>query len=181
MGNESISVLDILRMVGGLLMLNAFFSWWFTSTSTWGYTGKLIDPAYIKFRLTNNYVNLTLDELAKYDGSDPNLPIYLAINGLVYDVSRSRNVYGPKGAYHKLSGRDAARVFVTGCLMIPEQYTYDLRGLDVKEVENDIRSWQNFYRNNKKYWYTGIVNHVPLTGEPPAPCEHVKFLGSHSK
>lgn len=178
MRHETISTLDILRIIGGLLIFNAFFSWWFTSTGTWGYTGKLVDPAYLKFRLTNSYVNLTLEELAKYDGSSPNLPIYVAINGLVYDVSSSRNIYGPKGAYHKLSGKDAARVLVTGCLMIPEQYTYDLRGLDPIKAEKDIKSWQNYYANKNKYWYTGVVQHEPFTGEPPAPCDHVKFPGT---
>lgn len=178
MANATISILDVLRILGGLLAFNAFFSWWFTSTSTWGYTGRLIDPSYIKFRLTNNYVNLTIDELARHDGTDPKLPIYLAINGLVYDVSSSRKIYGPKGAYHKLSGKDAARVFVTGCLMIPEEYTYDLRGLNPDEVYSGILGWDNFFRKNNRYWYTGIVRHDLITGDPPAPCEHIKFPGS---
>jgi hypothetical protein len=29
----------------------------------------------------------THTELAKYDGADPNLPVYLAIGGMVFDVT----------------------------------------------------------------------------------------------
>jgi predicted heme/steroid binding protein len=52
----------------------------------------------------------TLDELAQYDGSRPNEPIYVAIKGVVFDVSRKREVYGPGGSYHVFSGRDASKV-----------------------------------------------------------------------
>ena len=65
---DAFTLIDIVRVVGGLLFLNAFFSWWFTSTSTWGYNGKWINTQYLKHRLTNNYVNLTIDELALYNG-----------------------------------------------------------------------------------------------------------------
>lgn len=33
-------------------------------------------------------------ELLKYDGSDPTLPIYLAIDEIVYDVSANPRMYG---------------------------------------------------------------------------------------
>ncbi len=34
------------------------------------------------------------EELAKYDGSDENLPVYVGFNGKVYDVSSKRRIYG---------------------------------------------------------------------------------------
>lgn len=57
----------------------------------------------------------TDEELKAYDGSDPDKPILLAINGTVYDVSNGRRHYGPGGSYHFFSGADASRAFVTNC------------------------------------------------------------------
>lgn len=51
----------------------------------------------------------TAEELKKYDGHDPTSPIYLAIKGVIYDVTASEGFYGPDGAYGVFSGRDAAR------------------------------------------------------------------------
>lgn len=48
-------------------------------------------------------------ELAAFDGSDPNKPIYLAMNGFVYDVSAGRQFYEPNGVYHFLAGRDSSK------------------------------------------------------------------------
>lgn len=166
--------LDVLRILGGVLFLNATASWWFTSTSTWGYKGKWIDPRFLKHIISRD-VNLSLEELALYNGSDPALPIYIAINGSVYDVSRSPQIYGPKGPYKFFSGKDAARAFVTGCFQTPEEFTYDLRGLDPEEAEHDLRSWKDYF--DTKYWYTGTVQHVPITGAPPQPCQHNKYPG----
>ena len=45
----------------------------------------------------------------------------------------------------RINGKDAARVYVTGCFNKKDEYTYDLRGLDETEAENDIQSWQQFF------------------------------------
>ena len=37
----------------------------------------------------------TLDELRAYNGATAKDPIYMAVRGRVYDVSRGRNFYGP--------------------------------------------------------------------------------------
>lgn len=50
---------------------------------------------------------LTVDELKEYDGTDVTLPIYLALDGLVYDVSAGQEFYAPGGAYHYLAGKDS--------------------------------------------------------------------------
>lgn len=172
---DSFTLVDILRFISGLLLLNAFASWWFTSSSTWGYNGKWINPRYLSHIVTGNMVNLTLDELASYKGEDPNLPIYIAINGSVYDVTCAPEIYGPKGPYRFFSGRDSARAFVTGCFQNPEEFTYDLRGLDLEEAATDIRNWQRYFEKSSRYWYVGSVEHEPLAGEPPAPCKHNKY------
>jgi hypothetical protein len=42
----------------------------------------------------------TPDELSQYDGSDRAKPIYIALDGDVWDVSSSARLYGPGGSYH---------------------------------------------------------------------------------
>ena len=50
-------------------------------------------------------------ELAAYDGTaeDEQGPILLAADGLVFNVYKGRNFYGPGGEYHLFAGRDATR------------------------------------------------------------------------
>lgn len=56
------------------------------------------------------------------------MPIYVALNGTIYDVSASPEFYGPGGSYHFFAGQDATRAFVTGCFT--EDLTGDLRGVE---------------------------------------------------
>lgn len=51
----------------------------------------------------------TSKELAKYNGVDPKLPIYLALDGFIYDVSKGKEFYRVGGPYHDLAGRDASK------------------------------------------------------------------------
>lgn len=52
----------------------------------------------------------TPEALGKYDGTDPNLPIYLALDGDVYDISRGGDYYRIGGPYHYLAGRDCSDI-----------------------------------------------------------------------
>ncbi len=85
---------------------------------------------------------MTVEELAEFDGRNASRPLYLAINGTIYDVSSNRRVYGPGGGYQHFAGADAARSFVTGCFA--EDRTADLRGaeemyLPLDDPEADAR------------------------------------------
>jgi len=51
---------------------------------------------------------MTEQELSKYNGNDPNLPIYIGLNGLVYDVTEGRSYYDSNGTYHYLAGKDSS-------------------------------------------------------------------------
>lgn len=176
--DRGLSLLDIIRILGGFLLLNALASWYFTATTTWGYRGKWLNYRYVRLRLQQGDLNFTLEELAAYDGHDPSKPIYVAVNGSVYDVSSASRIYGQGGSYNRLAGKDAARVYVTGCFGIAEQYTHDLRGLDPDEAHRDIKKWQRFYESNSNYWLAGHVTHPPLKNDPPEPCQHVKYPGT---
>jgi len=142
---------------------------------------------------------LTPEQLALFDGADPRKPIYLAINGTIFDVSEGRHTYGPGGSYEVFAGRDATRAFVTGCFL--EDRTGDLRGAEEiyipiddpdeeitsgakkvraekerrdakKRVLQEVAKWESFYRKHKKYFEVGkLIGVGEYTGAPPKLCE----------
>lgn len=171
------TTLDTLRVIGGLLLANGLLSWWFTGSPTWGYNGKWADTRYLRYRAFGLPVHLTLGELAKFDGSTPGSPIYVSINGSIYDVTSSARIYGPGGPYHAFSGKDSARAFVTGCYEKEDELTHDLRGLDEEEIEEQLGGWIRFFSNNPRYWLVGTVDLPVPTGDIPSPCEHQRYPG----
>jgi predicted heme/steroid binding protein len=52
----------------------------------------------------------TYEELAQFDGKNPDLPIYVALTGVIYDVSESRDLYKEGKGYHIFAGKDASQV-----------------------------------------------------------------------
>lgn len=83
----------------------------------------------------NSAVLLDDAQLQAYDGSDPSKPIYVALDGIIYDVTPGARFYGPGGSYHVLAGKDAARSYVTGCF---EDDNSDLRGAEWTFVPKDV-------------------------------------------
>lgn len=129
---------------------------------------------------------LTLEELAQYNGKDETKPLYIAINGTIFDVSSNRRTYGPGGSYQYFAGADAARSFVTGCFQTDQ--TADMRGVEemflplddpevdrhwttaqlaqLKEQELDdarrrvheaLAHWVGFFENSGRYQKVGYV------------------------
>lgn len=63
--------------------------------------------------------NFTLSQLLHFDGkkdekTNQNRPIYLSLNGIVFDVSKGRDFYGPGGPYEKV--RHLGSRFPVQCL-----------------------------------------------------------------
>jgi predicted heme/steroid binding protein len=133
-----ITPLDVLRTLTGLLLLNSALSYFLTGTSfLWGHPR----PWYLRPHRIAHYLRgpllLTDAQLSLYNGSDPALPILLAINGTIYDVSAGARTYGPGGGYSFFSGKDGARAFVTGCFGEEGELCWDLRGVEGMYVPID--------------------------------------------
>ena len=171
------SVTDVFRILGGLLLLNSVLSWWFTSSTTWGYEGRYLDTQYYKFQYNTfpkGQIELTIDELMLYNGSDPGLPIYIAIYHKIYDVSASRSLYtAPLGRYLMMAGKESARMLATACIGKNDELTSDLRGLDEEYAMGEIFKWQSYYEGKSKYWQVGYLkdgDEVWKDKEIPSPC-----------
>jgi len=136
-----------------------------TGSFLWDYDGKWVQ---IKTYIPEQQRLFSEDGLAKYDGTDPDMPIFLAIDGEVFDVSKGRHTYGPGGSYNFFAGKDAARAFGTGCFKT--HLTHDLRGLTEQEMAG-VEHWKGFFANHKVYRKIGRVNHIPIDPESPIP-EH---------
>jgi len=67
--------------------------------------------------------------LLAFTGEDPEKPIYVALNGTIFDVSSGRGFYGPGGHYGHFAGRDATRAWVTECVD-KEYLTWDMKGVE---------------------------------------------------
>ncbi|KAK1078404.1 hypothetical protein LTR33_007265 [Friedmanniomyces endolithicus] len=134
--SKTFGTLDLLRILGGLLLLNCLLSYFITNDSVlWGWRPWFIRPGPIA-RYFRGPLLLTPSQLSLHTGSPPGSPIYLALNGTIYDVSSNPRIYGPGGSYAIFAGKDAARGFITGCFA--EDGNADLRGAEYTYVASDI-------------------------------------------
>lgn len=144
---------SILSLLVTLVIIALATSYVATDTFTFGFKLPSFGQVYRKVVPGEERV-FTVEELAQYDGSDPDKPIYLALLGKVYDVTAGRNYYGPGGGYSFFAGRDATRSYITGCFQT--HLTHDLRGLSEGEIKN-LDQWVSMYANSEKYFYVGTV------------------------
>ncbi|EGR48609.1 uncharacterized protein TRIREDRAFT_77955 [Trichoderma reesei QM6a] len=181
--------IDALRVITFLFLASCALSYWISNGESffWGQKNK---PNYMRVdwwkAKMNGPLYLTPEELSAYDGKDPSKPVYIAINGTIFDVSLGRHIYGPGGSYNYFAGCDAARAFVTGCFA--EDRTPDMRGVEdmflpLDDPETDaqwtaaeleelkarelavarqrvheaLKHWVNFFGNSKKYHRVGFV------------------------
>lgn len=67
----------------------------------------------------------TLDAtaLSEFSGTDADKPIYLALDGFVYDITAGKEFYQTGGPYHFLAGRDASsELHIAGAGIIRRKY-----------------------------------------------------------
>jgi membrane-associated progesterone receptor component len=96
----------------------------------------------------------TAQELLQFNASDPSLPIYLAIKGVVYDVTASREMYTPPKGYSVFSGKDASKALGMSSLK-PEDCISDYSQLSPEDM-NTLDKWVEFFK--KKYPVVGEMN-----------------------
>ena len=94
--------------------------------------------------------NFTAAQLKQFDGSkDPktheNKPVYLSLNGTVFDVSDGRDYYGPEGPYELFAGRECGVALAK--MSFDTQYLDDMAGCSTlnhgerMELENWIEKF----------------------------------------
>lgn len=85
----------------------------------------------------------TPEELSKYDGSDPNLPIYVAIKGAIFDVTRKAEVYGKGKSYNIFAGKDGSKGLGMSSLKA-EDAIADYSTLEPKDMKT-LDDWHKFF------------------------------------
>ncbi|MBA0839957.1 hypothetical protein Goarm_005641, partial [Gossypium armourianum] len=122
-------------------------------------------------------MDLTPQQLIQFNGSDPSKPIYVAINGRIYDVTAGKSFYGPGGAYAMFAGKDASRALAK-MSKNEEDVCPNLDGLSEKEMDvlNDwVKKFEaNFDSltlltceiNEEEEKNAVVVVHPRLGGEP---------------
>ena len=103
---------------------------------------------------------MTLAQLADMNGSTETTPIYIALDGLIYDVSAARELYGPGGNYHYFAGKDGSRGFATGCLS--KDCETDLSQPLEDEEKEQLRKWIELYHTHDKYKFVGKLVQDPV-------------------
>jgi hypothetical protein len=61
----------------------------------------LVGAALLAY-ITSGERAFSMKALSAYDGSNEALPVYISIDGVVYDVSANRRVYGKGGSYNMM-------------------------------------------------------------------------------
>ncbi|XP_058064022.1 membrane-associated progesterone receptor component 1-like [Anopheles bellator] len=106
--------------------------------------------------------DFTVAELKKYDGTQPDGRLLVAVNGTVYDVTKGKRFYGPGARYSAFGGRDASRGLATFQVTGSNEDEYDdLSDLNASEMEA-VREWDVQFR--EKYI---VVGRLLKPGEQP--------------
>ncbi|KAJ9607588.1 hypothetical protein H2200_007666 [Cladophialophora chaetospira] len=96
---------------------------------------------------------ITLEELAQNDGTNPDGKTWVAIKGTVFDVSKN-NAYKEKGQYHVFAGKDPSRGLAMSSLK-PEDCVPEWSDLDDK-YKTVLDEWYTFF--SKRYNIVGKVS-----------------------
>ncbi|KAL3910382.1 MAG: hypothetical protein SGILL_007713 [Bacillariaceae sp.] len=99
--------------------------------------------------------NFTTKQLAYFDGtkdekSGQDKPVYLSVNGIVFDVSNGRDFYGPEGPYEKFAGKECGVALAK--MSFDEEHLGDLKGCSELNFgeKNELEGWIEkftYYRN----------------------------------
>ena len=107
--------------------------------------------------INNNIIKVfTLEELHKYDGkhSEKNNLIYLCVDGIVFDVTKSKENYGTNGGYNIFSGKDISYCLALGSLKNEH--------LNILGFEKDLNQRQ---KKSLKVWKDFYLEKYPVVGK----------------
>ncbi|XP_062413391.1 neudesin [Pungitius pungitius] len=96
----------------------------------------------------------TEEELRRYDGSAEGHPIYMAVKGVVFDVTKGKEFYGLGAPYNALAGKDATRA-VAKMSLDPADLTSDPSGLTEEQLEALDTVFEETYK--RKYPIVGYT------------------------
>ncbi|GAX80923.1 hypothetical protein CEUSTIGMA_g8358.t1 [Chlamydomonas eustigma] len=88
----------------------------------------------------------TSEQLSSYNG-EQGKPVYLAVRGVVYDVTDGTSFYGPGGAYSVFAGRECSRALAKMAVKVSEctDEITDLTEKQLQTLESWIKRFQNKY------------------------------------
>jgi len=161
---QEIGLLGLLKFLLTVVVVVLLASKFVTGDWLWGYRGKWSN---VHTYLPKNERLFSEETLSKFDGSNPDLPIYIAIDSTVYDVTQGKRIYGKGGSYNHMAGVDSTRAYGTGCFQTHR--THDLRGVTEAEMKG-IQHWIQFFVEHPTYHKVGKVIHPPIDlSKPPPP------------
>ncbi|XP_023141461.2 neudesin [Amphiprion ocellaris] len=115
----------------------------------------LAEEVKLKYKPATKPVRLfTEEELKRYDGSQEDQPIYLAIKGVVFDVTTGKEFYGKDAPYNALVGKDSTRA-VAKMSLDPADLTSDTSGLTEEQLESLDSIFEDTYKT--KYPIVGYT------------------------
>eukprot|EP00943_MAST-04B_sp_MAST-4B-sp1_P002055 g2055.t1 len=131
------------------IMMYYYFNFYNVKISEQSRVTKIFDP----------------EELQKYSGvgvksngkDTPKRPLYLAVLGKVFDVTRGRSFYGEGGGYDFFTGIDGTRAFVSGNFT-KEGLIDDIDDFDDEQLLG-VDHWLQFYESKSegKYFLVGYL------------------------
>lgn len=119
------------------------------------------------------------EEMALYDGSDPDKPIYMAVKGTVFDVTSGKEFYGKGADYNALVGGDRS---VAVAKMSLDQKDLDL-GHDLNSLTSEERKSLDDIYNDVYMTKYPVVGKMLYLAEEVAeePLSSPPHQGDHSE
>ncbi|XP_008296497.1 neudesin [Stegastes partitus] len=109
----------------------------------------------LKYKRATKPVRLfTEEELKRYDGTQEEQPIYMAVKGVVFDVTKGKEFYGKDAPYNALVGKDSTRA-VAKMSLDPADLTSDTSGLTDEQLESLDSIFEDTYKT--KYPIVGYT------------------------
>ncbi|KAF2368544.1 Cytochrome b5-like heme/steroid binding domain [Trinorchestia longiramus] len=85
--------------------------------------------------------DMTLKQLRQYDGHGEHNRVCVAVNGKIFDMTRSSHFYGPGGVYSAFAGHDATHALASFNIDDIKNESNDLSDLTPAQMDS-VREWE---------------------------------------